>query len=133
MKVQRLLATLTVVNLVLLVFLVAGVSRPQARGDELVLRGRALEILDERGRVRASIKIQPAGRTPDGKPYPDTAILRLIDPNGRPEVKLEASERGAGLALLGAADAVHALLGAVGTETSLKLTNGEGRQQLITP
>ncbi|HET8540399.1 MAG TPA: hypothetical protein VFL83_11055 [Anaeromyxobacter sp.] len=68
MKPQRVLAGLTVVNLALLVFLLARVSPSGARGGETVLRGRALEIVDERGRVRASIVVHPAGRAPDGSP-----------------------------------------------------------------
>lgn len=129
----RLLAVLTVANLVLLTLLLAHGASAEARGDAAVLRGRALEIVDERGKVRASIKVQPAGRTPDGTPYPDTAILRLIDPNGRPEVKLAASDRGAGLSLLGAADETHVIIDAEGAVTSLRLVNGEGRQQVLTP
>lgn len=133
MKGQRLPAGLTVVNLVLLVILLARVSPTPARGGEIVLRGRALEIVDEQGKVRASIKVQPAGRGPDGKPYLDTSILRLIDPNGRPEVKLAASENGAGLSFVGATDTTQVLLGAQGAEASLKLANGEGRQRVVAP
>jgi hypothetical protein len=33
--------------------------------------------------VRASLKIQPGG-TMNGQAYPETVILRLIDPAGRP-------------------------------------------------
>ncbi|HEU4385862.1 MAG TPA: hypothetical protein VFR85_20425 [Anaeromyxobacteraceae bacterium] len=133
MKVHRLLAVLSVANLVLLVVLLAGVVPAQARGDAVVLRGRGLEIVDEQGRVRASIKVHPAGRTPGGEPYPETSILRLIDAHGRPEVKLAAAERGAGLGLAGASDETYASLMAEGTETSLKLTSKDGRQQLIRP
>jgi hypothetical protein len=60
-------------------------------------------------------------------------ILRLIDPDGRPTVKLGASVQGAGLGLVGATDSTHVLLEAEGAESSLKLTNKEGRQQLIQP
>jgi hypothetical protein len=131
MKVQRLLVALTVVNLGLLVFLLAQI-RSVRSGP--VLRGRALEIVDDRGRVRASIKVQPASTfKPTGKEYPETVILRLIDPDGRPTVKLGASVQGAGLGLVGATDSTHVLLEAEGAESSLKLTNKEGRQQLIQP
>jgi len=54
-----------------------------------VLRGRALEIVDERRAVRAGIQVLPAAVSKaDGKAYAETVILRLIDPNGRPPVKL---------------------------------------------
>jgi len=103
MKIQKLLIAVTVVNLGLLMFVLAQMQRAVAQDIAPVLRGRTLEIVDARGRVRASIKVQPAG-TVSGKPYPETVILRLIYPNGRPSVKLGASERGSGLGLLGDSD-----------------------------
>jgi hypothetical protein len=132
MKMQRLLVALTVLNLALLVLLLAQVRPPEAASATPVLRGSALEIVDERGRVRASIKVQPAGAV-DGKPYPETVILRLIDPNGRPFVKLAGSERGAGLGLLGESDTTHLVLKAEGPGTSVKLTNKDGRERLLEP
>src|SRR5205085_10056156 len=101
-----------------------------------VLRGRELEIVDDQGRVRASLKVQPAdpkARTASGKPYPDTVILRLIDPKGRPEVKLGASEQGAGLGLMGETDSTYVVLKAEGLDSYLNMINQDGRQQLIKP
>jgi hypothetical protein len=96
--------------------------------------GRALEIVDDQGRVRASIKVQPAETCkPTGKKYPETVILRLIDPDGRPEVKIVASEQGAGLSFVGDSDSTQAVLEANGTDSSLKLTNKDGRQHLLKP
>jgi len=132
MKAARLLTTLTVVNLAILVFLVTRAGAAEATGAVPVLRGRALEIVDEQGRVRASIKVQPEDRAA-ATPYPDTVILRLIDPNGRPSVKLATSERGAGLGLGGASDPTYVQLLAQGTETLLRLTNQDGRQQVVKP
>ncbi len=136
MTTQRLLVALTVLNLGILVFLLAQLRPVEARGVPPVLRGRMLEIVDDQGRVRASIKVQPAdraGTTPGGQPYPETVILRLIDANGRPGVKLAMSAPGAGLALLGEADATHVILKAEGADSSLTLANRDGRQQLIQP
>jgi hypothetical protein len=132
MTTQRLLAALTVVNLALLMVLLTQTRLPDAHGADSVLRGRALEIVDDQGRVRASLKIQPGG-TANGQPYPETAILRLIDPNGRPSVKLAGSEQGAGLSLLAESDAIHVILKAEDASASLKLTNKDGRIQLIQP
>src|ERR1044071_4415879 len=93
MKIQRLLVVLTVVNSGLLIFLLASHMRlALADNSASVIRGRALEIVDDQGRVRASIKLLPAETfKPTGKKYPETVILRLIDANGRPEVKIAAS------------------------------------------
>jgi len=132
MKTQRLLAMLTVVNLGLLMFLLVRIKSAEARSAASVLRGGALEIVDDQGRVRASIQVLPA-TLQGGKTYPETVLLRLIDANGRPSVKLGASEQGAGLGLGGDSDPTYVVLKAEGTDTSLKLTNKDGRQQLIKP
>jgi hypothetical protein len=147
MKIQRLLIAATVINLGLTMFLLAQIRRVNAGGVDTrggvaaspapVLRGSALEIVDDQGRVRASIKIHPADpnfKMPDGKTgYPETVMFRLIDPKGRPEVKLGASVEGAGLGLIGETDTTHALLQADGPDALLKLTNKAGKQQLIKP
>ena len=136
MKNQRILIALTVLNLGLLVFLAARIRRVEADAVAPVLRGRALEIVDDQGRVRASIKVQPPDPTktmPNGKTVPENVILRLIDARGRPEVKLGGSEQGAGLGLIGETDSTYVVLQADLGETSLKLTNKDGHQQLIKP
>jgi len=136
MKMQRLLIALTVVNLGLLMFALARIQLAVAQDVAPVLRGGALEIIDGQGRIRASIIVQPADptvRMPNGETYPETVILRLIDPKGRPAVKLGASERGSGLGLAGDSDPTHVVLKAEGTGASLKLTNKDGREQLIKP
>ena len=137
MKTQRFAIALTVINLVILTLTLAHSRSATAEGVAPVLRGRSLEIVDDNGKVRASIKIHPADKTfkmPDGKiGYPETVMFRLIDPNGRPEVKLGASEQGGGLGLIGETDTTHLILQAEGAATSLKLTNKDGRQQVIKP
>jgi hypothetical protein len=147
MKIQRILIALTLINLGLAMFRLAQIRRVDARSAEargveadnvaLVLRGRELEIVDDQERVRASIKIHPGDpkfKMPDGKTgYPETVMFRLIDPKGRPEVKLGASVEGGGLGLLGETDSTHVLLEAEDAVSSLKLTNKAGRQQLIKP
>ena len=147
MKIQRFLIALTLVNLGLMIFLLAQIRRVDAgsvgaRGVEPgspapVLRGRELEIVDDQGRVRASIKIQagdPNYKWPDGKTgYPESVMLRLVDPKGRPEVKLGASVEGAGLGLAGETDTTYITLKAEGPDSSLKMTNKDGKQQLIKP
>ena len=135
MKSQRLLFTLTVINFMLLAFLLA--QRPvQANTDSSVLRGRGLEILDDKGRVRASIKLHPADitfRMPDGTiGYPESVVLRLIDTNGRPGVKIGASVDGAGLSVIGEGT-TYSTLSSKGAETSLLMKTKDGREQLIKP
>ena len=132
-KLPWFLAALTVVNLELLLYTLGQIRPAAAASLTPVLRGSALEIVDDHGRVRASIKVQPAAKTPDGTPSPENVILRLIDTNGRPEVKLGASVKGAGVGLVGETDSTYVILQAEGANSSLKLTNKAGRQQLIEP
>jgi hypothetical protein len=73
MKIQRLAMVLTVINSLLLIFGLAQFHPTVAQDVARVLRGRALEIVDKEGRVRASINVHPAGPSvpvPDGKIYP---------------------------------------------------------------
>ena len=121
MTIQRLLVVLTVLNLALLAFLLSQIRTASAETAP-VLRGRALEIVDERGRVRAGIQVLPAQVSKaDGKAYAETVILRLIDPNGRPPVKLTASTQGAALLLMGETDDTYARL--MGPDSTLTLLN----------
>jgi hypothetical protein len=131
MRTQRFLIVLTIINLGLLVFLLAQTRlhigaqgvRVWSNIDGSVLRGRALEIIDDQGRTRASINLHPADQA---SAYPETAILRLVDQNGRPSVKLSTSERGGGLALVSDAQETYVQLSGRG----LTVTK-EGRQQAI--
>jgi hypothetical protein len=134
MKVQRIAIVLTVINLLLLVFILAQFNPTNAQGGAPVLRGRALEIVDNEGRVRASINVLPAGPSapvPDGKLYPETVLLRLIDPNGHPSVKLGGSVQGSGIFLGGDSDLTYVVLKAEGAESSLKLLSKGRREQII--
>jgi len=131
MKIQRLLVALTVINLGLLVFLLAQTRvhigaqgvRIWTNVDGSVLRGRALEIVDDQGRTRAAINLHSADQIHS---YPETAILRLIDEHGRPSVKLSTSERGGGLALVSDTQDTYVQLSGRG----LAVTK-EGHQQAI--
>src|SRR5579871_2511450 len=101
---QRIGIVATALNLVILLVNLAEV-RSAAQGVPEVLRGRALEIVDGQGRVRAEIKVLPAQPTlkmPDGTVgYPETVLLRLIDSKNGPHVKLATLEDGSALVLGG--------------------------------
>jgi len=137
MRIQRLLIVLTVVNIALLMFSLARPGTAGGPGIAPVLRGRALEIVDSHGQVRASITVFPADPTvkmPDGTiGYPETVLLRLINSKGRPNVKIAATERGSAMALGGESDPTYVQILAEGPSTSLKLINKDGREQLIKP
>ncbi len=135
MKIHRLLIALTVVNIVMLAFSLAQSHTVAAQGVAPVLRGRALQIVDDRGRVRASIQVLPARTQNDGSLSYETVLLRLITEKGRPSVKIGASEESAGLALNGPSGTkdTYVQLGAKGNVSSLTLRNEDGREQILKP
>ena len=138
MRMQRLVIALTLVNLALLVVTFASLRPAQAQDAQnvpAVLRGRALEIVDDQGRVRASITVFPASTSANGDRYPETVLLRLITERGRPAVKISTSEEASGMSLVGPTGTkdTYVIIEAKGNASSLKLKNEDGREQLVRP
>jgi hypothetical protein len=131
MKTQRLAMGLTVVNLVLLLFLLAQVNRASAQDIAPVLRGRALQIVDAQGRVRAEIIVHGPEKV-GSKVYPETVLFRMADPRSGPVVKLTASENGSALGLSDDSSGGVQLY-ARDTGSFLKVVNKDGREQVIKP
>ena len=138
----RLLVSLTVFNGVMLMLSFAfWLAQPGATAIAQqtlpVLRGRGLEIVDDAGRVRASISILPADphvKMPDGTTgTTETVLLRLINSKGRPNVKIAAHERGAGALVAGDSDPTWVQILAEDGYTSVRLTNKDGRVQTLMP
>jgi hypothetical protein len=127
MKINRFAVVLTVLNvLAMLAFWSQQqVARAQAVPD--MLRARGLEIVDDRGIVRAQIIVQPN----DGG-----VLFRLIDQQRKPLVKLGAGADGSGLMLTG--DPVRQdwsgiqVLAKPGGST-LRLLNLDGKERVIKP
>jgi hypothetical protein len=134
MTAQRLALGLTAVNLAILVLNVGRPPWPAPSPAEgaadvaPVLRGRALELVDENGRVRSRLNVEEGG----------AVVLRLIDRNGSIRVKLGADENGSGLVLLDEATepGLHLVARRAGTPerpaTSLTLRGADG-QRVIRP
>jgi hypothetical protein len=133
MKTQKLLTVLTVINLGLLVIQLLHVRPAVAADTPRVLRAHALEIIDDRGKVRASLSVMPENPKTKwkGKPYPETVLLRLITAEGRPNVKLGASKSGAGLLIGGASDPTYVQVLAEDGEGTVKLVNKAGIERVI--
>ena len=143
MRTQRLTVGLTILNLLLLIITVAlglspsgiaaatGLPQVSGAGSENlpILRGRALEIVDEHGKVRSRINVEEDGEV----------VLRIADRNGTIRVKLGAGEGGSGLLLADETTepAVHIIARRAGTEarpatTSLTLRSGT-QERVIRP
>jgi hypothetical protein len=60
-------------------------------------------------------------------------LFRLINSKGAPNVKLAATEDGSAVSLGGDLNPTNIQILARGKETSLKLINKDGKQQLIKP
>lgn len=137
MTTQRLAIVLTVMNLVILALILAHSRPATADGTPPVLRGRALEIVDDHGSVRADLKVYPADpkvKMPDGTTgYPETVMLRLYSSKGRPNVKLATIEDGSALVLGGESNPAYAQILSRGASPFLKLVNNDGREQVIKP
>jgi hypothetical protein len=138
------LAALTFVNLGMLIFVLLHHAAAPVRASESapVVRAQALEIVDSQGRVRASISVIPGGpaHRADGsltehglKVFPEAVVLRLIRPDGRPSVKIATTEQGSGIDLSGGVDLTYMVLSSEAGETSLTLTNKDGRRHVIKP
>lgn len=137
MKTTRFAIGLTILNIFVLMSVFFRAHSAATPEIPAVLRARALEIVDEQGRVRAMIKVFPAEpnlKMPDGTVgYPETVLIRLIDSKGAPNVKIAATEDGSGVSLGGETNPTHIQFLARGTNTSIKLVNKDGKQHLIKP
>jgi len=137
MRAHRLAVGLGVINLVLMALLLgrghpftAQAARQSTQEAAPLLRGRALELVDERGQVRSRLNVEQDGEV----------VFRLLDRNGTIRVKLGGNEGGSGLVLLDEATepAVHIIARQAAnsrrpTTTSLSLRGADGKQRVIRP
>ena len=135
MKTQHVAIILTVINLVVLSISLArmqpALAQPAQQQIAPVLRGRALEIVDSLGKIRASITIEPPVEVA-GKHYPETVLLRLIDPRKKPLVKMTAAENGSALGFSDEADG-GVLIVARNDGRFVKITDHDGKTQILKP
>ena len=137
MKTQRFAIGLTVLNLIILMSALFRANSATTPEPPPVLRVRGLELVDDQGRVRAMLKVLPADpnvKMPDGTVgFPETVLFRLINSKGAPNVKIGATEDGAGISLVGDPQPAYVQILTRGTNISLTLLNKEGQKQVIRP
>lgn len=116
-------AALSAINLAILGGAAIATRPAPAQGTEEVLRGKALELVDDRGKTRARLDVEPGGEV----------VLRLLDQQGTIRVKLGAGTDGSGLLLANDATepGVHLLARAAGS--SVRVVNKDGRERVIAP
>ena len=130
MTAHRSLIVLTVVNLAVLVFTLAGLRPAGAQGAAPVLRGRGLEIVDDQGRVRASITVMPAGSAAafTGTFESDEGRVTTFERDGGLRFRQKESDTtGVPLAYVG--DATFRIGG--GTEGRFLLKDGHARANAV--
>ena len=130
---QRLGIGLTLMNAGLLVLLLVSQFRAVSAGQavEPVLRGRALQIVDEQGRVRAEILVH-GPETVNGIRYPEAVLFRMADPTSGPVVKLTAAANGSALGL--SDDARGGIqLYARDTASFVRVVDKQGRERVVRP
>lgn len=123
MKTPKWIIIAAVLNAAVL-FGLAAQSRPDAPlGTPSVVRARAIELVDARGDVRASLSVEESGE----------AVFRMRDAKGTIRMKLGASEAGSALLLLDDSTnpGLHVL--AKDGKTSVTLINKDGGRRVIEP
>lgn len=90
MKNQRIAIAFSVLNLLLLFFLLAQVPSEAQQSVTPVVRTRAFELVDENGKIRAQIDIEKTGEV----------VFRLRDETGTIRSKYAAGKDGSGLSLM---------------------------------
>jgi hypothetical protein len=120
-------------NAGLLVLLVVSQFRSVSarQAVEPVLRGRALEIVDEQGRVRAEILVH-GPETVNGIRYPGAVLFRMADLISGPVVKLTAAANGSALGL---SDDAHGgiQLYARDTASFVRVVDKQGHERIVRP
>lgn len=90
MRFQRVVNLFSVLNLLLLFFLLVQVPSTAQQSVAPVVRARAIELVDEGGKIRAQLNVEPTG----------DVVFRLRDAKGTIRSKFSANEGGSGLSLM---------------------------------
>ncbi|HEX8846166.1 MAG TPA: hypothetical protein VF791_16075 [Pyrinomonadaceae bacterium] len=90
MKSQRAANIFSVLNLLLLFFLLIQTPSTAQQSVEPLVRARAIELVDEGGKVRAQLNVESTGEV----------VFRLRDAKGTIRSKFGADESGSGLSLM---------------------------------
>src|SRR5687768_9176384 len=122
MKPNTSIVSLVTLNLVVL-FGVAATPKPDGqKGVQALVRARAIELVDDKGRIRASLGVESNGE----------AVFRMRDVDQTIRVKLGASKEGSALLLLD--DSTNPGLHLLARHgTTMTLINPDGRKRVLSP
>jgi hypothetical protein len=132
MKANRVSIILMVVNLVLLGLQFAHGSPDRPDPVAPIVRAHEIQLVDERGRERAQLKVWPAQpdfKMPDGSiGMPEVVESYMITSKGHRNIKFGASEDGASL-ILGGDKGWIQLLSRGGEDPFVKIHTKDGREK----
>jgi hypothetical protein len=79
--------------------------------------------------------VLPASTSAHGDHSPEMVLLRLITEQGRPSVKISASEEASGLSFAGPTGTsdTYTILEAKGKASFLRLRNEDGKESIVKP
>ena len=121
MKTHRFMIALTVINLVILIVALVQTRSTAVETVPSVLRARAIELVDERGKVRAQLNVESN----------EEVVFRMRDAKGTIRVKLGANEDGSGLVLMDDRTEPTVQIRANRAGPSVKLIDKNGQERVI--
>lgn len=121
MKFQRIAIVLSVFNILLLVFVTAQVKSSAEPDVAPIIRARVIELVDENGKTRAQLAVEPTGET----------VFRLRDAKGTIRTKLGAGESGSGLSMMDDRTDATVQIRANSTGGGITLFDRDGKQREV--
>jgi hypothetical protein len=121
MKFQRVVNLFSILNLLLLSFMLVQTPSTAQQSVAPVVRARAIELVDERGKVRAQLNVESTGEV----------VFRLRDAKGTIRSKFGADETGSGLSLMDDRTEATVQIRANQAGASMILIDREGHERVV--
>lgn len=121
MKFQRTAIVVTVLNLLLLLFVLAQVPSTAQPSVSPLVRARAIELVDEHGKIRAQLNVESTGEV----------VFRLRDSKGTIRSKYGAGDDGSGLSLMDERTEATVQIRANRSGGSMAVYNRDGQERVI--
>ena len=129
---HQLAVCLSLINALLLAALLTSrattaFARPQS---ESVLRGHALEIVDEKGVVRFGITVEKPTNE-GGRPLPERVLVRVASPGAGPGMKIVSSAQGTALVMMHNDRPLIQIR--TDSASSIRLLDADGKESVLRP
>jgi hypothetical protein len=121
MKIQRVVNLFSVLNLLFLGLLLIQTPSTAQQSVAPLLRARAIELVDERGKVRAQLDVEATGEV----------VFRLRDAKGTIRSKFGANEDGSGLSMMDDRTEATVQIRSNQSGASVTVIDREGRARVV--